>query len=186
VPVGLLDVHVLARQAREDRRDRVPVVGRADHDGVDLRVVDDPPEVPVRDRLLPGALLDRQLGRLEALGVDVADASDVHFLEAGEPVQQVPRPPRDADAADAKPLGRGRLGRRVRGQRRAPRRHGGETDGRLLQELTAVDAGHGDLLIKRGPADAARQRTRRPRDRKGYAAKGKSCRGGSGGEEIES
>ena len=41
----LLDIDILARLAGGDHLDRVPVVGRCDHDGVDILAIEDRPEV---------------------------------------------------------------------------------------------------------------------------------------------
>ncbi len=49
----LLDVDVLARGARQDRHERVPVVGRRDHDGVDVGPVEQLAEVLVRRGRVP-------------------------------------------------------------------------------------------------------------------------------------
>ena len=43
----LFDVNVLPRLAGVDGRQRVPVVGCADDDGLDVLAVEDPPEVPI-------------------------------------------------------------------------------------------------------------------------------------------
>ena len=57
---GLLDVHVLARLAGPDRRQRVPVVGRGDDDRVDVLVVEQLAQVGVRldARIVRAELLD--------------------------------------------------------------------------------------------------------------------------------
>ena len=72
----LLDVNILARLAGPDGRERVPVVGRGDRDGVDLGVVEDPAEV--LDVLRLGAIdgLDDLGGRADDVLVDVADGGD--------------------------------------------------------------------------------------------------------------
>ena len=58
VAVGLLDVHVLAGLAGMDRRQGVPVVGRADDQGVERLVVQRLAKVLDRLGRLPVALLD--------------------------------------------------------------------------------------------------------------------------------
>ena len=55
----LLDVDVLAGLACPDRRQRVPVVGGGDRDGVDRLVVEHAPDVLHDGRRGPVALLDR-------------------------------------------------------------------------------------------------------------------------------
>ena len=57
---GLLDVYVLARLTRPDRRQGVPVVGRRDDDGIDVLVVEQLAQVGVRldARIVRAKLLD--------------------------------------------------------------------------------------------------------------------------------
>jgi hypothetical protein len=59
----LLHEDMLARLGAEDRHQRVPMVGRGDRDGVDRRVIEHPPKIPLpvgRKRRIPRLL--RQVG----------------------------------------------------------------------------------------------------------------------------
>ena len=92
----LLDVDVLAGLAGEHRHQRVPVIGRADDDGVDGLVVEDAPEVGV-----PGGGR-RDFGGLGQVGrVDVADGGDLDVGEALMAAQHAGALPAGADDADA-------------------------------------------------------------------------------------
>ena len=48
---GLLDIDVLAGLTAQDGRDRVPVVGRADDQSVDILVVEHPAELAEDERM---------------------------------------------------------------------------------------------------------------------------------------
>jgi hypothetical protein len=84
VAVGFFDVDVLAGLAGEDRRDGVPVVGRADHQGVDVLVVDEPAEVAGRPRRTPLQFLHLFDGPREQPAVDVGKGHDFDELVGGE------------------------------------------------------------------------------------------------------
>ena len=86
----LLAIDVLAGLAGEDGRDRVPVVGRGDDDGVDVLAVEHLAEVARRRRASAG----RRLGP-EAVGlVHVADGGDRDVGELLEDVEQARSPSR--------------------------------------------------------------------------------------------
>jgi hypothetical protein len=70
----LLDVHVLAGLTRQDRRKCVPVIRRADDDGVDVGAIDHAPEI-ARDQIhILLEVLRETLACLRALLiVDVAE-----------------------------------------------------------------------------------------------------------------
>ena len=59
VAARLFDVHVLVRGAGPDRHQRMPVVGRSDRDGVEVRIVQRLADVADLLRLVAGARLDR-------------------------------------------------------------------------------------------------------------------------------
>ena len=97
---GLLDVDVLAGGDRVERDRLVPVIGRADHDRVDLAVVQDAAIVGDLQRGGAGDLGGLEQARL----VDVADG---HHLVAGQLLQmrhQAARSAAGADDADADPI----------------------------------------------------------------------------------
>ena len=70
----LLDVDVLAGLAGHDRRQRMPVIGRADDDGIDVVAVEHAAEVPRGElRRLVELLCDAVLRLRHLLVVDVAE-----------------------------------------------------------------------------------------------------------------
>ena len=84
---GLLDVHVLASLQRPDRGERVPVIRRGNHDGVDVPVVEHPAQVldeagPEGVNLLQSRVVD-PLGR--EVRVDIAERLDLDVFQSGEP-----------------------------------------------------------------------------------------------------
>ena len=82
VAVGLLDVHVLPGQAREDRRDRMPMIGRADDDRIETLVVDQLPKVGDYLRLGSLILLNRRDRLPELAGVEVRQSDHLAILVA--------------------------------------------------------------------------------------------------------
>ena len=139
---GLLAVDVLARLAGEDRRDRVPVVGRGDDHRVDVLAVEDargsrcttpacrrPSPAPCRVRL-----------------VDVADGGDADVGHLAEDVQQARAHPAEADEAERdRVVGRGLRRRRLvaPGEARRDRGRGGG------EELASGRWSHGACLAGR-------------------------------------
>ena len=120
----LLDVDVLAGLARHDGRDRVPVIGGADDDGVDVLAIEHTPEIARRERRrLVVILLDAIGGLRDLLIVYIAQC---HALRAqAQRGAQVCTPlaaAADERHADA-PVGAGHavLGRGPRQGRRARR-----------------------------------------------------------------
>ncbi len=103
----LLAVDVLAGLAGQDGRDRVPVVGRGDHDGVDILAVEHLAEIVVGLRLAVG----RRLGPPQMRLVHVADRRDPDVRKALEDFEQAGPHAADADEAQHDRLaGRGRSG----------------------------------------------------------------------------
>ena len=132
----LLDVDVLAGRHGVERDGLVPVIGRADHHGVDPAIVED---AAVVGDLRGGGSGD--LGGLEqARLVDVADGD---HLVAGQPLQLVHQPARPAaraDHADADAVvralggcGRRHAGRRARARRRRSEERAAVADHRIPQ-----------------------------------------------------
>jgi hypothetical protein len=84
------------------------VVGRGDHDGIDVLALDDLLEVnDGRAALvfaallfLAVALLDALLGIIESLGDDVSDGDNLHLLRAEEPAQVSAAHRADADEGE--------------------------------------------------------------------------------------
>ena len=102
---GLLQVDVLAGLDGRDRRQRVPVVGRADHDGVhvlareQVAVVAVGPHALVRlARLLRVVAVDQRLRVLDTAAVEVAHGQDPRLLVLPDSGQVVAA--RDAAGAD--------------------------------------------------------------------------------------
>ena len=97
----LLDVHVLPRLTRPDRRQRVPVVRQGDDHRVDALVVEDLAGVAIRGDLRPEVA-----GRLdfpvEVRRVGVAERDDVGAGDLAEPADELMSPPAHT------PDGRGR------------------------------------------------------------------------------
>src|SRR5262249_35325855 len=91
-----LDVDVLAGGDGVEGHGGVPVIGRADEDGVDVLAVEDILVTLGGGR--PG------VGELEAVGegavVDVADGDDLDVGDRGQRVQEWPAAPARTDAAD--------------------------------------------------------------------------------------
>ena len=76
----LLDVDVLARLTRPDRRERVPVIRHDNRDGMHVLVVEHRAQVPMRRRLLLGFFRDQfQSGREECL-VSIAQGAEVDVV----------------------------------------------------------------------------------------------------------
>ena len=84
-----LDVYVLAGLAGPDRHQRVPVIGRGDHDGVDVLAVQELAHVGVRGNLLV-TLLETLHLRAEVGVVHVAQGHDAHAGDLAETADFVP------------------------------------------------------------------------------------------------
>ena len=84
------------RVGRRDGDDRVPVVRRGDHHGVNVLASNQSPEIVIGRAALVGAafglfgvvILDRLLRVLAAMSIDIAHGDGVCFLLAEEPSQQ--------------------------------------------------------------------------------------------------
>jgi hypothetical protein len=144
VPDRLLQVHVLARLHRPDRRQRVPVVARGDRHAVDRLVVDDLAQVLVR-RHLTALLLRHGIGQPAGTAeVSIAHGHHVAIAPAGE----APRMDRAANARanhrDRQPFvgagGARRFRPRQTHQRRPGQRRGGRQDG-MFQKLSPCEHG---------------------------------------------
>ena len=86
---GLLAVDVLLGHAGEDERDGVPVIGRADDDGVNVFPIEDRAKVDARLRLLAGLPLD-PLGRPVGVPlIDVGEGGDRDLGSLHEDVEVV-------------------------------------------------------------------------------------------------
>ena len=106
VRCGLLDVDVLAGLQRPDGGERVPVVRRRDHDGVDVLVVEHPPEIlnePGLERRHVRQFLVVDPRRFE-VRVDVAQRLDLHIRQPREPLLQRVALTPDADAGGDDPV----------------------------------------------------------------------------------
>ena len=105
VTARLLHVHVLSRLHREDRRGRVPVVRRRDHQRVHLLVVQRPSKV--RDLferfLLHLFQLERRLG--EDVRIDVGEIRHLGVRGAREGAREDGPTPIQSHHRDANPLG---------------------------------------------------------------------------------
>ena len=99
---GLLDVDVLARLERPDRRERVPVVRRRDDHAVDVLVLEHAAHVLHEVRLEGGDVLQARI--VDALGgevaVDVAEGLDLDVLQLREPALERVALAADADARE--------------------------------------------------------------------------------------
>ena len=135
VAVGLLDVHVLPGQAREDRRDCMPMIGRADDDRVEALVVDQLPKVGHCLRLGSLILFDRRDRLPELGGVEVRQSDHFTVLVAGERVHQREGPSPRSDAADTNTFAGDGLPRRIGRQQRSG---SGNTPRGRGQKLTAL------------------------------------------------
>jgi hypothetical protein len=114
----LLAVDVLAGPQGGEGDDRVPVVGRRDHDGVDVLSGDELAEVVVGPAAgEPGRgprrveLVHPRPGGLTTGRVDVADGDDAHALLVEKGPQEAPRLDAHPDEADAEPVARRGAGR---------------------------------------------------------------------------
>ena len=65
----------------------MPVIGRGNHDRVDLRIVEQPSHVFMSDRLVASMFLYPILCRIQGLPIDVAHRYDVAIVAAAEPHQ---------------------------------------------------------------------------------------------------
>ena len=119
----LLDVDVLAGQAAVNRQQRVPVIRRGHHEGVDRLVVEQ--LAIVLDQLghLPGLRLHLRAALCRHRLVDVAEVGDVAIRFGGEAVHHRVAAAADADAGDAD------LVVRVRSDQRRRRGGRGRGDG---------------------------------------------------------
>ena len=93
----LLDVDVLARRDGVERHRLVPVIGRADHDGIDLTIVENLPVVDDLHRSGPGDLRRLQQSRL----VDIAHRDHLVAGQLLEEVHQAAGAAARADHSDA-------------------------------------------------------------------------------------
>ena len=124
-----LDVHVLAGLAGPDRHQRVPVIGRGDHDGVDVLAVQELAHVGVSGDLFVAFLETLHL-RAEIGVVHVAEGHDANAGDLPETADFVPAlatdldPRADADhgqsnvivgAGGSQPRGRAEVGSDQRG-----------------------------------------------------------------------
>ena len=105
----LLAVDVLAGLAGQDGRNPVPVVGRGDHDRVDVFAVEHPAKIAVGLR----RSARRRLGPVEVGLVDVADRRDLDLRKLLECIDQAGPHAADADEAQHDLLA-GRDGRPAR------------------------------------------------------------------------
>ncbi len=142
---GLLDVDVLARLAGHHRRQRVPVVRRADDDRVDVGSVEHAAEVPGHQFGRLREVPRHQILDLRALRViDVTERHDLRAQAqrlaqvAGAHAAATDQP--HADAA----VGAAHLGLRLRRDRAGQRnrRCAGQAGHRLLHEGTSGTSGH--------------------------------------------
>ena len=181
----LLAIDVLAGLRRQDDGHGVPVVRRADQDGVDVLAIEQFAEIDegvaalVLARLLVGGvmLLDETPGRFTAgdgaipvagaFAVDVADGHDLHAVIAEEAAHVVEALIAGADDAEIDALARGRLALQAEGRGGDDQRCGG--DGGLAEKLPArgavvshegVPSGGAGILRKGAvPAPDAARRT---------------------------
>ena len=121
----LLAIDVLARLRGQDAGDRVPMVRRGNHDGVDVFAFDDLAEVRIRVAALvlgllvgPVTFLDNLFGVVHSLGNDIAHGHDLDILHAEKTAQVSPAHRADADEAQREPIVRGDL-LRLLGKERA-------------------------------------------------------------------
>ena len=140
VRARLLDVHVLARLARPDRLQRVPMVRRGERHGVDGLVFEQLSEVDVGGRLLqPFRLESRQLGGDVGL-IDVAQSHDLDIGDLRPACHMAASPP--AAAHDRHP------DRLVRARQTTSRRAAGQ-HGRAHQEMSSIHVCHVVSLTSR-------------------------------------
>jgi hypothetical protein len=149
----LLDVDVLAGAAGHHRHQRVPVVGRGDDHRVDVLVVEQVAEIPVR-RGLPA-------GQLHALvQVGLVDVADGHRLDLGAGQEVLPqRLPlvAAADDADADALAGSRDAAARQGRGRAGQ---GQPPGELASIVhdTHTTAAARTVLAPLAPSSSFRKR----------------------------
>jgi len=142
---------------RVDHQRAVPVVGRADDDGVDVAAVEDLAEIVVHVAGGVARVLGLGVGLLDALlvakgppVVDVADGQDLDVVVLDEGAHVAASAPADADARDADAVARGGAGAESQGVGRGNVR-GRQGGGRgSLEESSACQVGsvaHGFSLI---------------------------------------
>src|SRR5262249_6887535 len=95
-----LDIDVFPRPARRDELQRVPVIWRGNHDGVDVLAIDEFAEIVMQPGLTANFLLSCGQIRL----VDIAQADDLGILVAQERVEQLIAAIADADHPQAHAL----------------------------------------------------------------------------------
>ena len=114
----LLDIDVLARLNGVERHHLVPVIRRADQDGVDLAVVEDAPVLGRLERGRAGNLRGLEESRLE----HVTDRDD---FDAGDRLELAHQPARPAAGADDRDADAGVGALNGRGGRRGAQREAG-------------------------------------------------------------
>ena len=153
----LLEVDILSGAAGGDRDDRMLVVGRGDHDGVDIVAREQVLIVFVKVYLafLPLVGIVFFHAFLETLALDVvhvASGKHLHAVDRQETGQQVHRLLPEADKADVDRVGGGRLGLLGAfgrpGQRRGHEHGAGGTQCGYLQEIAARKFGIRAHLVK--------------------------------------
>ncbi len=80
VRAGFFDIHILARLAGPDRRQRVPAISQAVGHRIDRLIVKHLPHVAVDGQLLAFQIRIPLAGRLKLALVTVADGHDLHVL----------------------------------------------------------------------------------------------------------
>ncbi len=161
VAAGLLHVDVLARLARPNRLQRVPMVRRGDGNGVQVLVVEHFPKVLEALGRIAAVVLDPPAPRGEQPAVGIDQVGDLDALDVAVRVDVFLSPAVDAGDGDAHPAAgaqhpAGRLGA-------GDGEGGGKAAGSgPFEEVTAVLAGHGVLPVAQGqrPTRPGRQDAR--------------------------
>ena len=122
VAVGLFGVAIFARLAGVNRRQGVPMIGRAEHEGVDLLVVERATIVADRFGTAIEFALELSLSRAEDRRVDVADVFHVDVFRRTEAIEEIVAAPFDAGATNGNPAVRQVFGpgTRTRREQRTP------------------------------------------------------------------
>ena len=144
VSARFFHVDMFSRIAGQDGGRGVPVVGRGDPDCIDRGIVQDVSQILGRFRFLPRLILDKFGGGGQAVGVDVTHMGYDDILAPHQFVQVRRAHAARSDEPDAHLFAWSLC--RCRAYSQVAGCDGGQSQSRILQELTTIRLSHGKLL----------------------------------------